>query len=65
MAKAVAEMLNAQPIGAAAVTKSGMKAAKHQPGGMKGNARRFKDDVWTMKYLPGFKWHMLTEQLGE
>lgn len=45
VARAVAEMLNAQPIG-----------------GKKGT--RWRDDVWTMKYLPKFKWHMLTEQIG-
>jgi ESF2/ABP1 family protein len=46
VARAVAEMLNAQPIG-----------------GKKGT--RWRDDVWTMKYLPRFKWDMLTEQIGE
>jgi ESF2/ABP1 family protein len=46
VAQAVAEMLNAQPIG-----------------GKKGT--RWRDDVWTMKYLPRFKWDMLTEQIGE
>ncbi|OBZ77035.1 Pre-rRNA-processing protein ESF2 [Grifola frondosa] len=25
---------------------------------------RWRDDVWTMKYLPKFKWNMLTEQIG-
>lgn len=46
IARSVAEMLNAQPIG-----------------GKKGT--RWRDDVWTMKYLPKFKWNMLTEQIGE
>ncbi|KAI0677001.1 hypothetical protein C8Q78DRAFT_959888 [Trametes maxima] len=45
VARSVAEMLNAQPIG-----------------GKKGS--RWRDDVWTMKYLPKFKWHMLTEQIA-
>ena len=45
VARSVAEMLNAQPIG-----------------GKKGS--RWRDDVWTMKYLPKFKWNMLTEQIG-
>lgn len=31
-------------------------------GGKKGT--RWRDDVWTMKYLPKFKWNMLTEQIG-
>jgi ESF2/ABP1 family protein len=31
-------------------------------GGKKGT--RWRDDVWTMKYLPKFKWSMLTEQVG-
>ncbi|KAG9045846.1 RNA-binding ATPase activator esf2 [Tulasnella sp. UAMH 9824] len=30
-------------------------------GGKRGD--RYKDDVWTMKYLPKFKWNMLTDQL--
>jgi ESF2/ABP1 family protein len=46
VARSVAEMLNAQPIG-----------------GKKGT--RWRDDVWTLKYLPRFKWYMLTEQVGE
>jgi len=25
---------------------------------------RWRDDVWTMKYLSGFKWEMLGEQVG-
>lgn len=45
IARSVAEMLNAQPIG-----------------GKKGT--RWRDDIWTMKYLPKFKWNMLTEQIG-
>ncbi|KZT20650.1 hypothetical protein NEOLEDRAFT_1158580 [Neolentinus lepideus HHB14362 ss-1] len=45
VARAVAEMLNARPIG-----------------GKKGS--RWRDDVWTMKYLPKFKWNMLTEQIA-
>jgi ESF2/ABP1 family protein len=45
VARSVAEMLNAQPIG-----------------GKKGT--RWRDDVWTMKYLPKFKWNMLTEQVA-
>ncbi|KAH9963228.1 hypothetical protein BC827DRAFT_1129058 [Russula dissimulans] len=45
VARSVAGMLNAQPIG-----------------GKKGT--RWRDDVWTLKYLPKFKWHMLTEQVA-
>ncbi|GJJ07680.1 hypothetical protein Clacol_001885 [Clathrus columnatus] len=45
VARSVANMLNAQPIG-----------------GKKGT--RWRDDVWTMKYLPRFKWYMLTEQIA-
>lgn len=46
VARSVADILNAQPIG-----------------GKKGT--RWHDDVWTMKYLPRFKWSMLTDQIGE
>ncbi|THH33571.1 hypothetical protein EUX98_g513 [Antrodiella citrinella] len=46
VARSVAEMLNAQPIG-----------------GKKGT--RWRDDIWTMKYLPKFKWNMLTEQIAQ
>ena len=45
VARSVAGMLNAQPIG-----------------GKKGT--RWRDDIWTMKYLPKFRWYMLTEQVG-
>ncbi|KLO15737.1 hypothetical protein SCHPADRAFT_824187 [Schizopora paradoxa] len=45
VARSVASMLNAQPIG-----------------GKKGS--RWRDDVWTMKYLPRFKWNMLTEAIA-
>lgn len=31
-------------------------------GGKKGS--RWRDDIWTMKYLPKFKWNMLTEQVA-
>ncbi|QRV72970.1 RNA recognition motif protein [Ceratobasidium sp. AG-Ba] len=46
VARSVAGMLNAQPIG-----------------GKKGT--RWRDDIWTMKYLPKFKWNMLTEQVAQ
>ena len=46
VARSVADMLNAQPIG-----------------GKKGT--RLKDDVWTINYLPKFKFNMLTEQIGD
>lgn len=29
------------------------------------SSKRFQDDVWTMKYLKGFKWHMLSEQMAQ
>ncbi|KAG8903975.1 RNA-binding ATPase activator esf2 [Tulasnella sp. 403] len=29
------------------------------------NRSRYKDEVWTMKYLPKFKWNMLTEHLAQ
>lgn len=50
--RVAAEMLNARPIGSAG-------------GGSGKRGKRWKDDVWTMKYLPGFKWGMLSEQIGE
>lgn len=31
-------------------------------GGKKGTY--YRDDIWTMKYLKGFKWHHLTEQIA-
>jgi len=34
----------------------------HPIGGKKGT--RWHDDIWTMKYLPRFKWNMLTEQVA-
>lgn len=61
VAKAVAEMLNAEPIGAASGGSGGGKGGKRAGGR---GLRRWKDEVWTMKYLSGFKWYMLSEQLG-
>lgn len=65
VAKATAEMLNAQPIGALAASnskKSGSGGASAKMGKTK---KRFQDDVWTIKYLRGFKWHMLSEQIAQ
>ncbi|TIB80952.1 glycoside hydrolase family 16 protein [Wallemia mellicola] len=45
IARKVAELLNAQPIG-----------------GKKGD--RHREDIWTMKYLGGFKWEMLSEHIA-
>lgn len=45
VARKVAQLLNAQPIG-----------------GKKGD--RYRDDIWTMKFLGGFKWEMLSEHIG-
>ncbi|UZJ54250.1 hypothetical protein CBS101457_003570 [Exobasidium rhododendri] len=61
VAKAVAEMLNAEPIGAASGGSGGGKRGKNS-GGL--GSRRWKDEIWTMKYLSGFKWGMLSEQLA-
>lgn len=33
--------------------------------GMTLTRARWRDDIWTMKYLSGFKWEMLGEQVGE
>lgn len=29
-----------------------------------GQSKRWKDDVWTMQYLPRFRWDQLSEQVG-
>lgn len=29
-----------------------------------GQNKRWRDDVWTMKYLPRFRWDQLSEQVG-
>lgn len=62
VAKTVADMLNAQPIGAASGGSGGGKGGKKAGGKM--SSRRWRDEVWTMKYLSGFKWGMLSEQLA-
>ncbi|PWN32918.1 uncharacterized protein FA14DRAFT_191979 [Meira miltonrushii] len=62
VAKTVADMLNAHPIGAASGGSGGGKGGKKAGGKM--SARRWRDEVWTMKYLSGFKWGMLSEQLA-
>jgi len=56
VARSTAEALNAQTIGEMAISKGSKK---------NGGSKKWKDDVWTMKYLPRFKWNMLSEQVGE
>jgi ESF2/ABP1 family protein len=56
IARSTAEALNAQTIGDMAISKGSKK---------NGGSKKWKDDVWTMKYLPRFKWNMLSEQVGE
>ncbi|ORY74530.1 hypothetical protein BCR35DRAFT_140631 [Leucosporidium creatinivorum] len=59
------------PANAASSKKSRHQAEKHKEhkfaegwtiGGKKGT--RHRDDVWTMKYLPRFRWDMLSEQVA-
>lgn len=56
VARSTAELLNAKTIGDVALSKTSKK---------NGGTKKWKDDVWTMKYLPRFKWNMLSEQVGE
>jgi ESF2/ABP1 family protein len=56
VARSTAELLNARTIGDVALSKTSKK---------NGGTKKWKDDVWTMKYLPRFKWNMLSEQVGE
>ena len=65
VAKAAAEMLNAQPIGGLAASSSKKSGSGGGSTKMGKSSRRFQDDVWTMKYLKGFKWHMLSEQMAQ
>ncbi|KAF9526310.1 hypothetical protein CPB83DRAFT_770517 [Crepidotus variabilis] len=45
------------------IARSAAGMLNAQPiGGKKGT--RWRDDIWTMKYLPKFKWYMLTEQVA-
>ncbi|CDZ98156.1 pre-rrna-processing protein esf2 [Phaffia rhodozyma] len=45
------------------IAKSAAEMLNAQPiGGNKGE--KWRDDIWTMKYLPGFKWEMLGEQIA-
>lgn len=62
VAKAVAQMLNAAPIGAASGGSGGGGKGGKRSGGRA--LRRWADEVWTMRYLSGFKWGMLSEQLA-
>ena len=59
VARTTAEMLNAQPIGALG---GAAHSSRKSTGARVGN--RWKDDVWTMKYLKGFRWPMLMEQMS-
>lgn len=65
VAKAAAEMLNAQPIGGLAASNSKKSGSGGGSSKMGKTSKRFADDVWTMKYLKGFKWHMLSEQMAQ
>lgn len=66
VARSVAEMLNANTIGTSFPLDSNEQRecglTSFRVGGKKGS--RFRDDVWTMKYLPRFRWDMLSEQVG-
>ncbi|KAK9897003.1 hypothetical protein P389DRAFT_168708 [Cystobasidium minutum MCA 4210] len=55
VARSTAELLNAKTIGDVALSKTSKK---------NGGTKKWKDDVWTMKYLPRFKWNMLSEQVA-
>lgn len=59
VAKTAAEMMNAQPIGS--LGASAHSSRRSQTGSRVAN--RWKDDIWTMKYLKGFRWPMLIEQM--
>ena len=39
-------------------------ALNNQPIGGKKRHNMFRDDIWTIKYLPKFKWSNLTEKLS-
>lgn len=56
VARHTADLLNARPIGDVATSRNSKK---------NGGTKKWKDDVWTMKYLPKFKWNNLSEQVGE
>lgn len=58
VARNTAELLNANTIGMVGATKSSKSSKKN------GGTKKWKDDVWTMKYLPRFKWNMLSEQVA-
>ncbi|WFD43070.1 RNA-binding ATPase activator esf2 [Malassezia psittaci] len=60
VAKTAADMMNAQPIGSLAA--SAHSSRRSQKGSKVAN--RWKDDIWTMKYLKGFRWPMLIEQMS-
>ena len=46
------------------VAKAVAMALNSRPiGGNKGNY--YHDDLWNMKFLPGFKWTHLTEKIGK
>lgn len=65
VARGTAELLNAQPIGVAMGSCFGGGGCGAKKGGLGHSKRRWRDEVWTMRYLPGFKWNRLSEQLGE
>ncbi|CEH15214.1 TBP-binding protein, activator of basal transcription (contains rrm motif) [Ceraceosorus bombacis] len=64
VARGTAELLNAQPIGVAMGSCFGGGGGGAKKGGLGHSKRRWRDEVWTMRYLPGFKWNRLSEQLA-
>ena len=71
VAKTVARMLNAQVIGGKkgdrwVMLLRALAVCHHEDFRTdRGTYCRWRDDIWTMKYLSGFKWEMLGEQVGK
>ncbi|KAL8279613.1 hypothetical protein RQP46_007926 [Phenoliferia psychrophenolica] len=65
VARSVADLLNANTIGCGQYCEEALAisiCARGRICGKKGS--RWRDDVWTMKYLPKFRWDMLSEQVA-
>ncbi|KAK4686452.1 ESF2/ABP1 family protein, partial [Tremellales sp. Uapishka_1] len=63
VAKTVAGMLNAEMIGGKKGDRFVLDPPDHSGAALM-IVFRWRDDIWTMKYLSGFKWEMLGEQVA-
>lgn len=64
-AQLAVELLHNQPIGKSVSSQSPEQPCLYLLGTSIGNRRKpFSEDLWSLRYLKGFKWHHLVEEKG-